>query len=637
MRTRLHHPILGSVRRQSGLLLGVGAFGAGGSGSGFTIPAPPASSSSARAAYVPNFTAGPTGLDPFRPWVVAVLDGVTFVANGYDTGKRWDDGSNFFLMGSVKPTTFAVNDSGSGSAHLTGTLVRYRLVYVVGGIDKETAPQQIDHTMAATKDNIITWTASEAPADATLVRIHRAPVGTGNWKIVGTAAVAAGTYTDNTADTALNTNASSVFSSRETLPPIPHVMVAHLGRLWIVEREGSTACYGQQIDPTARFRGDDVPDRNLVPIGPNDALGGVRAGFSNFSSLYFLKRKGCYELSGSSPTTFEMRSMTSARGALNPHCVATIGSRVMVLDEDGAYYWTPSGEALVAGAGRGDRDPMLPIWKRMNLGAVEYFHVVHLRRRKIVAFVIAIDEEPVPNIAVLYDHVGERFIGIRTAAWATASASIDDASGAEHEMFGDEMFLWEDDYASSQGVFAGDNTGTITSALSRVLNATGAAFGTSNLTDPAGTPLDRYDSSGDVVDENRVYSNTSNQITTLYFPTGAHASGDTLAVGVIPFIVDTPDLGFSTSDKKWVRKLLVDHDIETDGDLRVDMRHDDNAYVMCRELDLSSSDPRLRIVKPGGAGKGWTVSARFSMRYANLDVTIRAIHFHFDTVPGVRS
>ncbi len=96
-------------------------------------------------------------------------------------------------------------------------------------------------------------------------------------------------------------------------------------------------------------------------------------------------------------------------------------------------------------------------------------------------------------------------------------------------------------------------------------------------------------------------------------------------------------MSFNEADKKWVRKILVDHDIESSGSLRVDARHDDETYTLCRELSLSSSDPRLRVVALRGNGKGWTVSARFSMRYANLDVTIRALHFHYDVIPGVRS
>lgn len=604
----------------------------------FTIPVPPTSSTPARSAYVPNFTAGPTGLDPYRPWVTAVLDGITFVANGWDTGKRWDDGSNFYLMGSTRPTTFAVADAAGGTAHASGSLVRYRLTGLVSSIGKETAPQEIDHTMAATKDNDITWTSSEFAADIDKVRIHRAPVGTGNWKIVADVAVATGTYTDSTTDATLNGNTSSVFSSRIDLPPTPFVMVAHLGRLWIAERNGTTIHYSQQVTPLSRFRGDDFPALNLLPIGPTDSLGGIRAAFANYDSLYVWKRKGGYQVVGDTPATFAMRPMQSARGCLAPRCFVEIGSRVLVLDEIGAYYWTPAGTAVVAGAGRGDLDPMQTIWKRMNLGAMDYFQAVHLRRRKIVAFVVALDEEPVPNVAVLYDYVSERFIGIRTAAWALYSASVEDAGGIEHELFGDDLgFLWEDDYASSQGVQAGDNTGTVTTASLLSITCGAAAFGTSELTSPVGTPLDRYSSAGVVTDENRVYANTGTVITTLYYPTAAHAASDTIAVGVIPFILDTPDLTFGSSDKKWVRTLLIDHDVESAGTLRVDARHDDETYALCREMSLTSSDPRLRIVALRGNGKGWTVSARFSMRYANYDVTIRALHFHYDLVPGVRS
>lgn len=638
MRARLYHPIFGRLPRQSGLLLASATGGGGGGGSGFSIPTPPASSTSSVTPYVPNFTAGPTGLDPFRPWSVAVLDGISFVANGWDTPKRWDDGSNFFLMGSVKPTSFAVADAAGGTSHTAGDLLRYYLVFAVSGIDKETAPQVVNHTMAGTKDTTITWTAGEATGDQDKVRIYRALVGTGTKHLVAEVAASAGTYTDATTDATLATNALYVQTSRETLPPVFFCLAPYLGRLWGTERNGTTAYYGQQVSPASRFRGDDFPAANLMPIGPNDGLGGVRAIVSNYSSLYFFKRLGGYEMTGSDASTFAMRPLNNGRGCLGPRCFVSVNSRVLVFDELGGYYLTPAGTVLVAGAGGGTRDPMRDFWPRLNLGAMDLFHVVHLPRRGIVAIVVAVDEEPVPNVAVLYDYVAERYIGIRTAAWATASGLYEDAGGTQHEVFGCDLgFLWEDGYAHSQGVFAGSNTGAVTSASSRVVTCSAAAFGTSTLTSPQGTPMDRYEADGDVVDENRVYSNTATALTTLYFPTASHVASDTVAVGVIPFIVETPDIALAGKDKTWLRKLIVDHDIATAGSLRVDVRSDDDAYTNCRELLLTQESPRLRIVKPGGAGKGWTVSVRLSMRYANYDCTVRSLSFHYDAVPGVRS
>lgn len=134
----------------------------------FSVPTTPTSSTATKVPLAPNWTAGPTGMDPYRPLRHLIVDGELFVTNGWDAPRRWDRANNAWAyMGSAAPTDFTpLSLTGApGTAIPTGQTARYYLVGYDSTLDKETAPQgggdvTIANASGITKNVVIPWTAS---------------------------------------------------------------------------------------------------------------------------------------------------------------------------------------------------------------------------------------------------------------------------------------------------------------------------------------------------------------------------------------------------------------------------------------------------------------------------------------------
>ena len=194
-------------------------------------------------------------------------------------------------------------------------------------------------------------------------------------------------------------------------------------------------------------------------------------------------------------------------------------------------------------------------------------------------------------------------------------------------------YLWEEEYAESQGVFAGDGTGTLTAATVSLLTDSAASFDTTTASGAPGVPMERYDSAGALLDLNRVFSATGTALTTYLYPDDTPAAGDTVAVGVIPAIARTPRMTFNTPEEKWLKDVIVEHDNGVSGDLRVDVAKDEDAYALEREFDLTTNIWTLVATKK----RGWTFGVQVSQRYANLGFTVRGVHIKYHVVPGART
>lgn len=615
-----------SRRRQIGLLL---ASATGGGGSGFSIPIPPTSSTATLVPYAPNLTAGPTGKDTTRPWTGTVLDGLQCFANNYDQPWRWvPDTATTYNMGSTSPTTFAVADAAGGTAHAAGTVLRYYLVFRNSTIGKETAPQLTgttpgtSYTMAGTKDAEITWTDPGGEFDK--ARIYRALQGSDTYHLVAEVTASTATYTDATADSTLRTNEVYTTRYRTTLPPIFYAITEHLYRCWGWTKHEAFLYYSQRGRVDDEFLLDDFPDANILPVGPNDGHGGIRACVPHYDALYVFKQRAAYEVTGEDVVTFESRLMFEDRGALSPRCVVGLEGFMVFLDERGVFLWTPGGEPIVAGS-RADlkESPLQPIWERMNLAAADTFFVKHDERKRMLRFHVALDYDPVPLHRINYDYGRNRFVSIDSLVPACAGGRLTDALGVEHEVRVDD-YGWavEENYGQSDGVQAGDNTGTVTGVSGYTLTCSAAAFGTTDATSGVGTPMERYSSAGVVLDANRVASVTGTTVVPLYAPTDTPAIGDTVALGVIPAVVETGDLTFATETKKWIGRLVVEHDTESSGTLKVQSSVNGGTYALLKEMDLTTV---VRHIVPC-SDRGWTWSLQLSQRYANLGFTVRGVH-----------
>lgn len=619
----------------------------------FTIPTPPSSSTASKIPYAPNFSAGPTGLDPYRAWSVAVIDGEFFMTNGWDSPRRWDKTLGIWAyMGSTAPTTFALALSAAGSpaAIPTGQTARYYLVGCNSTLDKESAPQgggevSIANATGATRDVTITWTASEFAADQDTVRIYRALNLTDDFKRVATVAVATATYLDVTPDATLRGNSAITDwdgATRTTLPPKFTGIIESQGRLIGWDKSGDFVRYSQPVRVLGTFRADDFPEDQVLQIGSDEQTGPPTALVNYQRSVIVWKRHAIYEWAGFDIATWDVRGLTTSRGTFNPNTVVAVDRNFICLDENGIYKFTPGLYAGAVGAVEEMyRTPMQPIVARLNLAASDTFCATHWPTVGQVVFWVALDYDPTPGHGIVFNYSTGRFQGIITRRQPTATGYLSDAQGALHPIIGDDMgYVWEEDYAESEGVFAGDNTATITSgaASTRLLTATGAAFSTTTVAGAPGTPMERYDSSGSVIDDgNRVYSATSTALTTYLYPSAAVSVGDSVAIGVIPAVLETGKLHFGSHEMKNVRWTYLEFDSGVSGSIRMDTSLDDAAYVRKIETSLAT-DVRTYVPQANTTnrnnGQCWTWRLRLSQRYANLGFHIRAIHVQYDILPS---
>lgn len=619
----------------------------------FPLPATPALTAAARPLYAPNFQAGPTGLDTTRVWRKAVLDGETYVVNGYDRPRRWDRALNkFAFMGAAAPTTFALalSSAGSPAAIPTGVTARYYLVFVNSTLNKESAPQgggdvSIANVSGATRDVTVTWTGSEGAVDQDFVRIYRALDGTDDYKRVAQVAIATGTYLDVTPDATLRSNGSLAWdgATRTTLPGADTCGIASSGnRLFLWNRTYGGLFFGELVRASGVSVVEDVRSLNILPVGSNDDSGPPTAFRSFQSSDVVWKRRAIFEKSGVDPTTWRCLPLTTARGTFNPKTVVPVGSRFICLDELGIYEWEPSFYSGDLGSLTGVfHAPFQPYFDRMNLAAADTFHALHFEQAGIVVFFAALDEEPQPNVGFVYDYGGKKMVGLVTRRVPSASGRLDDSSGVRHYHFGDDLgWLWEDLYGNSEGVVSGDSLAALTSASTLSLTASGAAF-TSTINGPIGTPLMRVNSAGAIVDENRVYANGTSVLQTLLFPTTAYAAGDFVALGVVGGLFETAKINMGTHHPKIVRGLWIECAYQAGGTIRVDTALDDADFVYRLETSLSGTNPNdssgvVRFFVPLSDSCNWW-RLRISGRWSALPFSIRSVTAIYEVLKGARS
>ena len=606
----------------------------------FTIPTPPASSSSDLILLAPEFTAGPTSFDPYRPWSVAGIDGLVYIANGFDQPQRWNGASAQYNMGAASPTTFSISLVVGAATFANGTVHNYYLVFYNSVTGKETAPQltaavpgvESTNTSGAGRDFKIDWTDPVGEYDK--ARVYRRAQNADGYFLVSTTAIATATYTDTTVDATLITNAVYIKTYRPTLPPIFDWIEGHQGRLFGGFRDSTNVHYSQATRIDAHLRIEDFPDASILQPGSEDGSGGTVKMLSHNTAAYFFQRRGCYEMTGSEPATWAIRRINSDRGCIARRCALPIDENALVLDEKGLYWWTTSGEAIVAGAASDAREsPLQPTWDRMNLGAADTFFALLDPRNRTAYFFIALDFEPIPNVAVVFDYSRNIFVGIDTMVWSQAGGILIDASGRRHVIRACDMgYAWEMGYAESEGVFAGASTGVLTAANRVTISDGLATFNTTAATGVIGAPMERYETDGTLLDQNRVSAAAANDLAQFYFPTDLPAIGQSVAIGVIPAVARTPRMTFGSPEKKWVRRVIVEHDNGVAGNLRADTGINEASLVLAKEFDLTTN---IRTIVPV-ADRCWTWTFQISQRYANLGFAVRGVTVQYVAIPGQR-
>lgn len=603
------------------------------SAGGFSIATPPAASVGTKVRYAPNFVAGPGGKCPYRRWTKVELDGIVFFANGHDQPWYWDrEAAAFYDMGSAVPTTFAgVADTG-GSTHAAGTVFVYRCEFFNSRTGKATASQELTVTHASlTFDVDFTWTDPVGEWD--YARIYRRRQGDEIFALVAQVAIATAAYTDATSESTLETATAAVRRYRETKPPIFKGVAGHLGRLWGWTGLDAKLYYSQSVRIDSEFVLDDFPTANVVQIGPEDGLGEIVAVISHFSFLYIFKRRGVYELSGDNAGNFDLRQIYAERGALSQKSLTPVQSEFVFVDEQGLMRWSPGGEMRFASAAPGtNKSAIAPIWRRINRSCADMVRTIYHEAEGEVEVHLPLDHSPIPNCRVIWDTRLDRFTSVEYGVFMTDAAYVDDTSGVEHLCRGDDLgFLWEEYIGNAEGAYDGDTTASLTAASQILLTASAAAFGTTELTGPDGTPLDIYDASGNVAGENRVYDSTATTLTPLFPAPAATDSSYSVAVGVIPAVWRLGWLNLGQSRTKVVPRIYLKSEPQSSAStLRVDSAIDGGTYSLASELDLT--DVRLVKCPTNDRADVWSMQA--TQRYAGMDFAISLVEIQY-RVAGV--
>lgn len=602
---------------------------ASGGGAVTPIPTPAAT---VKTALAPNFAAGPTGKDETRPWSDAVVDGVPWFANGWDQPWRWNESGTAYDIGSVAPSTFAPSTTVATNNWLAnGVTADYYFVFAVSSLGKETAPQltgaaygvSITNSAGAGRAVLITWTDPGGEFDQ--ARIYRRMAGSGNYRLVATVTASTATYTDDTAD--VNVSATPyVWTYRTTLPPIFKAVASFQNRAWGWTGEDSTAYYGQQARADSRDVTQDFPAENILPIGMNDDSGPIVSMREHFGVLYAKKRHGVYAIDGTDAATFGVTRIYSERGTISHRTAVETDGFVIDVDERGVYLWSPGGEPIVAGSAPGAKDsPLSPLWDRLNLSAGDTFHAINDRTKGLYVLFVALDFEPVANYPILYDYRNNRFLTDPTF-YSSAAGYLLDAYGVPHRCRVDDLgLLWEDDFGSSDGVLAGTAGAPLTAGTALLWTCGAASFDTTFASGVLGSAIERYASTGALVDQNRCFAVTGTTLTPLYFDTDSTpAAGQTCKVGVIPAVFQLGKLGFGTSRMKHATCLTIEHDVEpATTTMLIEHATDDDAFATLESVDLSTGDGRMIV--GGLSARGWFWTPRGQLRDAGVDCAIRAL------------
>lgn len=596
----------------------------------------------------PQVTAGPTGKCPYRPWVHAVVDGIPCYANGYDQPWRWDEGSNAYNLGSAAPTDFLTSTVVATNNWLAnGASATYYLVRAVSGTGKESIGQltagvagvTVENSAGAARAVKIDWT-SDTTGEFNVRRIYRRLSGSDTYKLVAEVAEATATYTDDTTNTTLLTATTYVHTYRATLPPIFRVLVNYLNRLWGFTGDDATGYYAQQARTDGRFVADDWPDANLFPFDPNGPGGAVRMAWVHDAFMYVFKESAIGQLAGDDPSNFVYRGMFTGRGCLGPRSFFEIDDgKLVVLDVQGLYGWTPGGDPVVLGEARGTGvSKLAPIFRRMNIGAANSFWVEHDEANSNLIFWVAIDHEPTPNYPIVYDYKRDRFL-VDPGMWGTAGGIAEDALGVRHRLrVCDRGILWEDGIGNADGVFAGTLAATLTTATSSLWTASAAAFDTTTKSGCLGSYVARVSADGIIVDDNRVAAIAATTITPLYFSEVTAVVGDVVAPGAIPAYAQSGRLGFGTAQMKHILGATLLHDVEDVSGHTiafVTAADDDNLLPPPNdvEIDLSENDGHCPLAV---SDRGWDWTWAIAQLYAGQNFTIQELELRVDVLGATR-
>ena len=546
-----------------------------------------------------------------RPLVEIIVDGTAYFSNGWNRPFYADiNAGKLFPLGAPAPVTFDVGETTGASTFALGHVRTYYLAFRNDDRSEETAPQfgdvvddtevaGITHTMLANGDRVITW---QDPLDGrwTHAAIYVRRPNSDDYVKLAYVTIATATYTDTTTDANLSTAILDTYVDRfrSDYPPKFKVIGVHQGRTIGITGKDANFHFSQEAHPTGELTQTDIPAGNVAAIEADDRLGEIVTFFSHYDATVFVKRRGCYLMEGDSPANWTWRRMYEGRGALSARSWCSVHSAFVLLDELGLYAWTPDAQPLVLGADEnsGTLCAVTPIWQRINRDAADMIHLTHKESLGFVEARIPLDRSPIADKRVRWNLRDQRYESVDDLV-SLAADKLEDSSAIQHDMSLDDLGLMEEeDVGVADGLADGDASTTVAGAgaLGVIDVAPGTVLDTDSLEGAEGTPSQRRNASGTLLDANRVYSvDAPESLTLLYWCATTPATPQTLDVGAIAGVAEMPHWDFGTSDKKVMqdyRLRFVPQDAAHGMSpmLKVYSAPDERALTLRRTVDMTS-------------------------------------------------
>lgn len=268
-----------------------------------------------------------TGLNTTNWPTFASVNGRMYYANGVDTVRVTDDGTNFRAAGITAPSTAAVATiTGSGGVVDIGThLVRYR--YYDSTRNRLSDPSEADSIATIAGNKILITFVASGDATVDKIIVEMTPVDAETYYRVATVANSGTTYTIDIADSNLILNVAATRDGEfhHQPPPVCDILCEHRQRVWTWKISTSLLCWSRAGFPESF---DSVNTSRTVTLQSGDA---PKAMMSYFSDLYLFGSRSIRRLVYTSdPSAAMIVDVPGNYGVFNARCVLKIDGGMMV-------------------------------------------------------------------------------------------------------------------------------------------------------------------------------------------------------------------------------------------------------------------------------------------------------------------
>lgn len=411
--------------------------------------------------------------------------------------------------------------------------------------------------------------------------------------------------------------------------------------------------YAGATNPTASYTVKDLRDpytlAYAVPGAPNQwpatrqiggVTGGNGVGITGLSSMWerlnIFTLDGVWQLTGTSPSSFNLRQVVYGAGCLNGRGVVPVNGRLFWLGTDGIYEWAGSGEPLriskppvVGGQVTGIHATI----QRIHLAHRNWVHAHHDEAGQLIRWFVPLDTDTVPGHAIVLDLQTGAF-SLETVPQITSCATVVRKDGTRIVLAGSlSGDIYQLDTGQADGAYGFVPLQTLTGTQTvHLLTVTGTPFPTTGNGLKGATGL--WKSSTGAVEAFTVASNTNATLRLLTELSSTPAAGDQIMVGGIPMEMTTGDFDLGVTDAEKVMANLYLDFVPDSGELWVGRNEDggtyDQPYFDTDAVDLSTASGHARVRWDGrGRLNGLTVQAvepgcRPTIRRVAFDVRARS-------------